>query len=96
LIGMSFLSFLLSPILVAILAICREWTWKLMSLWGAKWKQKPFKKKLIPPFVLCVTWVSCIVKMINVLILLLMELKMRLLGARILLKGEMVTPLGHF
>jgi hypothetical protein len=39
-------------------------------------------------------WVSCIVKMINVLMFLLMELKMRLLGVRILLKGEMVTPFG--
>jgi hypothetical protein len=43
---------------------------------------------------LCVTWVSCIVKMINVLIFLLMELKIRLLGMRILLKGEIVTPSG--
>jgi hypothetical protein len=52
------------------------------------------KMKNVITRVLCVTWVSCIVKMINVLILLLIKLKMRLLGVRILLKGEMVTPFG--
>ncbi len=64
------------------------------ELVGCKMKTKTLKKKLIPPFVLCVTWVSCIVKMINVLILLLTKLKMRLLGVKILLKSEMVTPFG--
>jgi hypothetical protein len=68
LMGMSFLSFFLFPILVAILTICRGWTWKSISLWGAKWKQKYIYIFLIPPFMLCVTWVSCIVKMINMLI----------------------------
>jgi hypothetical protein len=63
LMGMSFLSFFLSPILVAILAICRGWTWKSISLWGAKIKRKIWSHLsccVLHGFLALSKWVICL------------------------------------